>query len=50
MFCVFWDPMLDVEGSEESSKMGGILQPTKWIKNRGWMENGCKYYCGRRIG
>jgi hypothetical protein len=36
--CVLWDPMLDVEGSEETSKTNAILLPSKWRKETegGW--------------
>jgi hypothetical protein len=36
--CVLWDPMPDVEGSEESSEMDVILLPSKWRKEveGGW--------------
>ena len=39
---VLWDPMPDVEGSEELSETNAILLPRKWRTiNRGWMEIGC---------
>jgi hypothetical protein len=36
--CVLWDPMPDVEESEESSKTNAILLPRKWRKETegGW--------------
>ena len=36
--CVLWDPMLDVEGLEESSETNAILLPSKWRKETegGW--------------
>ena len=36
--CVLWDPMPDVEGSEESSETDVILLPSKWRKEveGGW--------------
>jgi len=35
---VLWDPMPDVEGSEESSETNAILLPSKWRKETegGW--------------
>jgi hypothetical protein len=38
MVCVLWDPMPDVEGSEESSKTNTIPLPSKWRKETegGW--------------
>jgi len=36
--CVLWDPMPDVEGSEELSETNAILLPSKWRKETegGW--------------
>ena len=31
--CVLWDPMPDVEGSEESPETNAILLPSKWKKD-----------------
>ena len=38
MVCVLWDPMPDVEGSEESSETNALLLPSKWRKETegGW--------------